>query len=101
MAQLSQIVEAGEELTGFNQRRFRSLVEAAAETSYVVVADFSRTRRIDRWGFLTLFDLHERLKPRLVVVAPEHVRRAMRRLDPRGALPVFESLDAVHSLVEA
>jgi len=94
----SQIVPAGEEITGFNQRRFRADVELAAAHSLLVVADLTQTRRLDRWGFLTLFDLHERLRPRLVLVAPDGIRRAIRRLDPLGTLPTFSTVDEFRAL---
>lgn len=94
------VVCAGEQITGYNQRRFRSDIESAATKSYVVIADLTQTRRVDRWGYLTLFDLHERLKPRLVLVVPETIRRAIGRLDAQGTVPMFSSVDEVLALVD-
>src|SRR5579863_5821351 len=88
----AQVVRAGTELTGFNQRGFRADVESAASASYVVIADLTGTHRVDRWGLLTLFDLHERLKPRLVLVVPERLRRIVARLDPLKQVVMFSSV---------
>lgn len=94
----TQIVPAGEQITGFNQRRFRADVELAAASSLIVIADLTRTLRVDRWGFLTLFDLHERLRPRLVLVVPDDIRRSVRCLDPHGSVPMFSTVDEFLSL---
>jgi hypothetical protein len=86
-------VIAGEsKITQRNAERFRARVELAAAASNHIVIDLRRTH-LDSWAFLLILELNDRLGPRLVLLAPDFLRKGFAEVKPAANLAIYSSMD--------
>jgi anti-anti-sigma factor len=82
------------------------LTAAVPNRALGLVLDLSETTYLDSSGVSLVFDLADRLRRRqqqlrLVAPAQAPLRRVLRIVDPSGALPLVESVDAAVAQVRA
>jgi anti-anti-sigma regulatory factor len=70
----TQTVHAGAELTQQDVQSFRARVGLALAAADSVVVDLERTKRIDSWALLAIWDLGETFGTRLAFAAPDYLR---------------------------